>query len=134
MLDKGLFFKRNLVGKLIYSGVFLFAFLKEFHRLWFCRIFSSDCQGTISAQDPFKLDFNVTQSYKSNAWKFHCNAVLDQITQKWMPGSSQAANATSGSGQSSNATSAGNETPKSEEDNTVEKPSLEDIFKNSRIY
>ena len=138
----------------------LFAFVKEFHRLWFCRIFSSDCQGTISAQDPFKLDFNVTQSYKSDAWKFHCNAVLDQITLKWMPGSSQSAAANSGSGesadaisgqaaattsssgesadaisgQSANATSAGNETPKSEKDNTIEKPSLEDIFKNSRIY
>ena len=93
---------------------------------------------------------------------------MDQITLKWMPGSSQlaAANsgsgesadaisgqsaattssssesadaisgqaADSGSGQSANATSAGNETPKSEKDNTIEKPNLEDIFKNSRIY
>ena len=93
---------------------------------------------------------------------------MDQITLKWMPGSSQSAAANSGSGesadaisgqaaattssssesadaisgqaadsgsgQSANATSAGNETPKSEKDNTIEKPSLEDIFKNSRIY
>ena len=42
--------------------------------------------------------------------------------------------ADSGSGQSANATSAGNETPKREEDNAIEKPSLGDIFKNSRIY
>ena len=42
--------------------------------------------------------------------------------------------ADSGSGQSGNATSAGNETPKREEDNAIEKPSLGDIFKNSRIY
>ena len=75
---------------------------------------------------------------------------MDQITLKWMPGSSQSAaansgsgesadaisgqTADSGSGQSANATSAGNETPKREEDNAIEKPSLGDIFKNSRIY
>ena len=56
---------------------------QQFHRLWFCRIFLNDCQGTIVVQDLFQLNFCVTRAYNTQAWRKHCKYVVRRITSKW---------------------------------------------------